>query len=222
MAISLKNKLFDYFAQRHFDLMTPEQRARFDEYAKNEDFQGHMKHWNDNYKGATLPDLLSGTVNGVANDHQLSSADWEELFDAFQATLQAMDSAKTPSVGFEGPYKKPTKDFIAKYFGDSSKIFTATTATPLLTDPAHGLFTQLANFLDPRTPAPTAAQANQYSTLKALLSANLKDQVFSDGLDYDGFVSGLRSQKYNTDLKFREKGHFNRIFFYLFFFLLKK
>ena len=36
MALSLKQKLFDYFAQRHINLMTPEIRARFDEYDKNE------------------------------------------------------------------------------------------------------------------------------------------------------------------------------------------
>ena len=213
MALTLKNKLFDYFAQRHFDLMTPEVRARFDEYANNEDFQGHMKHWNDNYNGAILPDLLSGTIGGGANDYQLSDTEWEELYDVFQEAFQAMNSAKTPSVGFEGPYKKATKDFITKYFGDSSKIFTTTTATSILTDPTNGLFTRLANFLDPRTAQPTAEQANQYSALKNLLSTNLKEQVFSDGLDYDGFIDGLRKQKYNTDLDFRKK--IERVIYYI-------
>ena len=213
MALSLKQKLFDYFAQRHFDLMTPEVRARFDDYAKNEDFLGHMKHWNDNYKGAMLPDLLSATVAGAANDHQITPAEWEELYDAFQEAFQAMDSAKTPSVGFEGPYKKATKDFIAKYFGDSSKTFTTTTATTFLTDPTTGLFTRLANFLDPRNTPPTPAQTNQYSALKNLLSNNLKTEVFSDGLDYDGFIDKLRKQKYNTDLKFRKK--IESVFYYI-------
>ncbi len=202
MALSLKQKLFDYFAQRHFDLMTPEQRARFDDYAKNEDFLGHMKHWNDNYKGAMLPDLLSATVAGAANDHQLSPAEWEELYDAFQEAFQAMDSAKTPSVGFEGPYKKATKDFIAKYFGDSSKTFTTTSAT---TGPgsATDILTQLKDFLGDRTVTPPATQS-PYTALKPFLTNVLKD-VFSDGLDYDGFIAGLNSQKYNSDLKFRSK-----------------
>lgn len=213
MALSLKQKLFDYFAQRHFDLMTPEQRARFDDYAKNEDFLGHMKHWNDNYDGAMLPDLLSAAVAGAANDHQLTNDEWEELYDAFQEAFQAMDSAKTPSVGFEGPYKKATKDFIAKYFGDSSKTFTTTSATPFLTDPTTGLFTQLANFLDPRGTPPTPDQINQYSALKNLLSNNLKTEVFSDGLDYDGFIDKLRKQKYNTDLNFRKK--IESVFYYI-------
>ena len=183
MALSLKNKLFDYFAQRHFDLMSPEVRARFDEYAKNEDFQGHMKHWNDNYNGAMLPDFLApGT-------HQLTDTEWEELYDAFQETFQAMDYSKTPSVGFEGPYKEATKEFITEYFGDASKTFTTTTAT---TD-TNDAFQHLGVWLSVNKPSLTVP-----------LKQNLAD-VFTDGYTYDKLISDLGAKKYDSDFSLRKK-----------------
>ncbi|MBQ6011940.1 MAG: hypothetical protein IJL23_02345, partial [Alphaproteobacteria bacterium] len=86
MAISLENKLFDYLAQLHFDLMSPEVRARFDEYAKNKDFQGHMKEWNNRYVGGMLPDFVSPGVGGVTNEHQLTGDEWDKLYLALQKT----------------------------------------------------------------------------------------------------------------------------------------
>jgi len=189
MALSLKQKLFDYFAQRHFDLMTPEQRARFDDYAKNEDFLGHMKHWNDNYKGAMLPDLLSAAVAGAANAHQLTPNEWEELYDAFQETFQSLDASKTPSVGFEGPYRKETLDFIKKYFGDSSKTFTTTSATPA----TETVFRDLETFL----------RTNR-GALEMPFKTNMQN-IFKDDFTYDKLLSNLNSKKYNSNLKFRRQ-----------------
>ena len=183
MALSLKNKLFDYFAQRHFDLMSPEVRARFDDYAKNKDFQGHMKYWDDNYKGAMLPDFFAPGA------YQLTNAEWEELYDAFQETFQAMDYTNTPSVGFESPYKTATKDFIAKYFGDSSKTFTTTTATGETNTAFHNLEVWLS--------------ANRPS-LTVPFKQNLAD-VFTDGYTYDKLISDLGSKKYDSDFSLRKK-----------------
>lgn len=183
MALSLKQKLFDYFAQRHFDLMTPGVRARFDDYAKNEDFQGHMKHWKDNYVGATLPDLLA------TGTHQLTPTEWEELYDAFQEAFQALDASKTPSVGFEGPYKKATLDFIKKYFGDSSKTFTTTSATTA----TETVFRDLETFL-----------RNNRGALEMPFKTNMQS-IFKDDFTYDKLLSNLSSKKYNSNLKFRKQ-----------------
>ena len=72
----LKNKLFNYLAQRHFDLMSPEVRARFDDYAKYEDFQGHMKHWYQNYKDSSTPDL----ANDIGTGENLTDDEWINLY----------------------------------------------------------------------------------------------------------------------------------------------
>ncbi|MBR3148045.1 MAG: hypothetical protein IKF41_01715 [Alphaproteobacteria bacterium] len=200
MALSLKQKLFDYFAQRHFDLMTPEVRARFDDYAKNEDFQGHMKHWNDNYKGAVLPDLVYDTAANT-NDHKLTDDEWEELYDAYQETLQNMDVEKIPSIGFDSDYKKATKDFIAKWFGSfaDGKVFIPKEATAVAT-----------NILSPTTPTAAlrpddvlADFLEAHPEFKDIFKRNLKE-TFSD-IGYKDFIQGLKDKKYNSDTKFRSK-----------------
>lgn len=195
MALSLENKLFDYLAQRHFDLMSPEVRARFDDYVKNGDFQGHMEHWLKNYNGSMTPDLVNDMGGGAVNDHKLTAEEWGELFDAYQEAFQKMDVAKTPSVGFDSEYKKATKDFIEKWFGNfaDGKVFVQKTATGVADNILSTGANNLANFLD--------APANR--ALKDVFKRNLKE-TFSD-ISYDDFIAGLRAQKYNSDTKFREK-----------------
>ena len=198
MALSLKNKLFDYFAQRHFDLMSPEVRARFDEYAKNGDFQGHMKHWNDNYKGAMVPDLVNDfpAGMGMVNEHKLTDGpggEWEELYDAYQEVFQNMDIEKVPSIGFDNEYKKATKDFIEKWFGNfaDGKIFIQKEATVFADDILSTGANNLADFL-------TANPA-----FKDIFKRQLKE-AFSD-ISYGDFIHGLRTKEYNSNTKFRDK-----------------
>lgn len=195
MALSLKGKLFDYFAQRHFDLMKPELRARFDDYAKNEDFlsASNMKTWNDKWVHGVLPDLANGGVGTVANDHQLTDDEWGDLYDAFQEAFQRMDIAKIPSIGYSGEYKKATKDFIEKWFGApaSGKIFIPTQATTTADNILSNATNNLADFL------------HIHRGFKDVFKRNLKD-VFSD-IDYDGFIQKLRTKEYNSNIKFREK-----------------
>ena len=201
----IKNKLFNYFAQRHFDLMPPEVRARFDDYAKNEDFQGHMKHWNDNFKGASTPDLVND-ITGGTNTYNLTDDEWKELYDAYQEVFLNMDIAKIPSIGFDNEYKKATTDFISKWFGNyaDGKVFVQQVANTVF---AEGLLStganNLADFLDHPTP-PVPPDPAARSALKDVLKNNLKDSVFSD-ISYDDFINGLRAQRYNTDAKFKEK-----------------
>lgn len=190
--MDVKNKLFGYFAQRHFDLMSPEIRARFDEYAKNEDFQGHMKHWNDNYKGAMTPDLVNDFI-GSTNEYKLTNDEWGDLYDAYQDALQSMDVAKIPPIGFDSEYKKATKDFIAAWFGNfaDGKVFIQKTATGFADDILATGTHNLADFLT-TNPA-----------FKDIFKRNLAD-TFSD-ISYGDFIDGLSTQRYNSDVKFKEK-----------------
>ena len=195
MALSLENKLFDYLAQRHFDLMSPEVRARFDDYVKNGDFQGHMEHWSKNYNGAMTPDLVNDMIGGAVNDHKLTDDEWGDLFDAYQEAFQKMDVAKIPPVGFDNEYKTATKDFIAKWFGNfaDGKVFVQKAATAVADGILSSGANNLADFL--------AAPGNR--ALKDVFKRNLKE-TFSD-ISYDDFIDGLRTKKYNSDTKFREK-----------------
>ena len=89
MAMEFGKKLFDYFAQLHFDLMKPEIRDRFDQYSKTDDFQGNMKDWKEKYVGNMLPDLEGGAIGSVVNPYQLDdgAGEWDKLYDALQQSI---------------------------------------------------------------------------------------------------------------------------------------
>ncbi len=194
MAKTLDDKLFDFLAQLHFNLMPPEVRARFNDYSKNNDFQGHMRHWKDNYVNGMLPDLLNPAPagSGVVNEHQLTPDEWEKLYFAFQKTFQNMDIAKNPEIGFASEYNKATKDFIAKWFGND-KLFAKDKAIgdveKKLTGPTVPPGNSLAEFL----------RANRRS-LEIIFKTN---NVISADFSYDSLVKGLEKKEYNTDSKFR-------------------
>lgn len=179
--MALKDTLFNYLAQRHFDLMPPDTRDRFDDYCKNGDFVGHMKHWYENY----TPDGPS--YSSTPDLSALTDADWEKLFDECQSAMQAMDDAKNDSVGFGKTYKKATLNFISRWFGNDNQTFSRDTASPQ----TRSAFTALASFL----------QANR--SLKIPFETHMPD-VFKD-LSYSDFCQKLADGKYNTDLEFRKK-----------------
>ena len=206
MALTLKQKLYNYFAIRHLNLMPPEVTARFDDYVKNKDFQGQMKQWVDkDLYGADNPDFGPATPPAT-NPYELTADEWGELYDSLQKTFQNMNENKDPSVGIKGPYLKATNDFITEFFGDDTKTFTTTTASATAT----ATLDRLAEFLDPGA----THASTQYTTLKTFFQSNEElKSVFSDGLNFDGLLQGLRDHKYNKDLKFREK--VKRIIYYI-------
>ena len=180
--MALKDTLFNYLAQRHFDLMPPDTRDRFDDYCKNGDFIGHMKHWYENY----TPDGPS--YSSTPDLSALTDAEWEKLYDECQATMQAMDDYKNDSVGFGKTYKKATLNFISRWFGNDNQTFSRDTATAN----TRTTFTELAGFLR-RNPS-----------LKLYLSSYRQD-LFTKDLTYEDFCRKLTEGKYNTDKEFRGK-----------------
>lgn len=124
----VKRFLFEYYRQRHFDLMPPEVRDRYDDYAKKKDFNGNMKWWAAELEGQPLPTL--------------DVAKQEDLFNLLQNALQGMDADKK-----KYSHNKPVNDFIEKWFG-TFKPFDVAKSVPgvdaafaeihrLISDPAH-------------------------------------------------------------------------------------
>ena len=108
MAMSMKDFLFAYYKQLHFDDMSPEVRARFDDYAKNEDFAGDMKDWYTNLDGKSLPDANT----------ELNNEDWEKLFNVFNTALGRMSQDKDGLAD-----NKKARDFVNEYYG-LGKLFS--------------------------------------------------------------------------------------------------
>lgn len=199
MADIIQTQLFNYFAQRHFDLMPAAVRDRFDDYAETGGFVGNMKSWNEKLVGGTPPELKT----------ELNDQQWYDLYDAFQETFQKMDANRVSTVnniGFHSDYNGATKDFISKWFGDSSKTFTISKIKDEPLNPSDPnsknpkrILDGLANFLDnPKNTVPPSGK----ESLKTVLTRKLKD-VFTE--DYDTFIDGIRTQRYDKDLEFREK-----------------
>lgn len=193
----LNNVLHTYLAQRHFDLMPADVRERFEKYADGGFFIGHMKQWREKYlelnqenklvsKGlTTLNAALLAENNG--ND-TLADQDWKKLYDACQEAFQGMDDSKTNSVGYGGPYNNPTKAFIAEWFGDDTKVFTSSKATPT----AEAFFVKFEEWL-----------RNNKNNLEIPLQ---QAGVFTTDYKYDDFVKDLHNKKYNTTKDgFRDK-----------------
>ena len=175
----LKKALYQYFAQKHFNDMPDDQMARFKDYIKAKDYQGHMRWWksefmNDDNTKKELPDFTK----------TLADAEWETLYMWFQEALQSMHTDMQDGVYEHDVVIEP---FIKKWFGPG-KVFQSTTAT----DDTNKAFEALAKFLEDN------------KSLERYFKKNLKD-VFDGTVTYDGFIKKIREKKYDSDLKFRDK-----------------
>lgn len=171
----VKSFLFDYFRQRHFDLMPPEVRARFDDYSKTDDFTGNMKWWKEELVGGSVPDISD------LNDDQV-----EELYLIFQNVLQTMYADKS---SFK--HNDVLTGFITKWFGDEYKTFNNTKVEK---NELKGAIVTLEQLLE----------IGKLHGLPTILQTNLSN-VFTDGFTYQDLIDGLDKGKYDTDLKFRDK-----------------
>ena len=175
----LKQTLFTYLAHRHIDLMPPDVADRFDDYAKNKSFIGHMKDWNDKYYGKPIA-MLDTTIT--------SDGDWEKVYDSCQDAMQQMYENKNHPVGIGSDYNPATKGFIDGWFGPNpNKTFTYANAT----SNTNSIFKKLATFL------------KAHPELKSRFTNNLQS-VFND-ITYDKFCDKLKDEEYNKDPKFKDK-----------------
>lgn len=183
----MKESLFTYLAQRHFDLMPAAVRARFDDYAKTGSFNGNMKSWlkehmDPNGNNKVLPDLTT-TITDIE--------DWKKLYMSCQKALQKMYKSKTYGTGYGSPYAPAVTGFIDRWFNtDGLKLFTQSKAT----SKTKTIFENLGVFL----------QNNSAKLKSVLVTSYLKDSVFND-TSYEKFCSDLQSDKFNDKQEFRDK-----------------
>lgn len=181
----INNLLLKYFRIQHIDNMDPAKLARFNDMNANDELSRELKIWRDNYMVCDAAGKCHATYLPDFNA-LLNASEWEQLYNAFNQTLQNMYGRK--DTDFE--FNKPVKDFLARWFdgnyGSSNvrgRIFAqseATTATKNTLD-------ELKIFLDQN-------DAHFSVALQPLLGE----------MSYDDFKSKLSKAKYNSNLKFRE------------------
>lgn len=179
----MKQALFDYLAQRHFDLMPAAVMARFEDYMDKGSFTGNMKKWSTDHYGKPLKMLDNTTIP--------DADDWKRLYMSCQKAFQAMDKAKSYDTGYGSPYNPDTNAFIGRWFSnDGTKLFTKSKAT----NDTETILHDLGIFLE-----------NNASKLKSILTTNyLKDSVFND-ISYENFCKSLKDKKFNDNIEFRSK-----------------
>lgn len=191
MAVKMDDFLLEYFKRLHFRNMPIEQFVQFCSYVKDKDYSGHMKEWADNLleKDAAGNFVKDGAGNfirkslpdpeEVGGAWELTDDEWKKLFKAFRDTFRSMESKKG---GFK--YNDKANKFLAKYFGDSSKMFSHPTATP--------------------------EAETQIRALGQLLRDNpeIADRltgILTDDFSWADLLDGINSKKYNTSPKFLSK-----------------
>lgn len=189
MAMKLNDFLLAYYKQLHFNSMPVEVRAQYDAYAKSDDFRGNMGDWkktliDDTGKEKSLPDPTSG-------EFEIEEKEWEKLFRIFQNAFRSMDANKS---SFKD--EKKANEFLNEYFGvwtddnnnTHEKLFTLATANKTLEAEIDSIVPILTK---------------HKNSLSKWLKAN--GSFFENDSEYDDFLAGLQSKKYNTDAKFQEK-----------------
>ena len=141
MAMSMKDFLFRFFSQMHFDAMPEPKLRQFDSYVAKNDFRGDMKWWADNllkkgsdgkpYKNLNeRPDghyVHNDLPDGISGDTQMTNEDWAELYSILHNAFVAMNSDKKSFASEkDGERDGPaTVKFMEKYFGnDETFLFS--------------------------------------------------------------------------------------------------
>lgn len=181
MSVKMNDFLLQYYMQLRFNHMPAEVRAKFNEYAKNDDFRGHMKDWKKNLmtNGANNP---MPDPNEAGGAWELSNDEWEKLFRAFQDAFRAMDADKK---SFKD--NKDANDFLNEYFGDLH-LFSNGVASNDAEQEIQGNFK-------------TFLKSNRQVLEVAFKQWGLTDGDFS----YSDLMNGIQDKKYNTSPKFQKK-----------------
>ncbi len=183
---SIKGFLEQYFKQLHFNAMSPEVQARFDEYLKKNDLTNSMKDWRKQLMHETAPKSGQYVPNELPSiekkdnpDTGLTDDQISELYSNINNVVSGMAADKKLNNAEFGA----AKTFIDDFYG-TGKLFHIIPLKNSVSDKITNLFTDSTN-------------AN---ILEDILRHNLPE-----GLSYDEFMTGLKEKKYNKDAGFREK-----------------
>lgn len=180
----VKEFLYNFFAQQHFDIMPADVRARYDDYNSRSDFDGHMKEWSTKY------------IDANGNNQQLpeltENADFETLYKWLQEIFQAMNEKRKDFKDIT-----PVNKFLDEWFG-TDKLFDS----DKLTSEAIKVIGEKPQQPNQKPADKTLLRVLQDNRTK--LTAILEEHVLTDGMTYDDFVKGLEDKKYEREDKYRK------------------
>lgn len=207
---NMKDFLTAYYNRLIFREMSHEQFIQFCGYIKDKKATDNQKIWAEEllkkdatgnfvinpdtglYERKQLPDPLE-----PSDEFYLGADDkeWKKLFKAFQTAFQSMDGDRK---SFK--YNDKATDFLNKYFGSHTvgaatiqHLFQYTAATPEAKQKI----------------APTTSGVSLHSFLKKYqhrLELQLKNWgLLNDDFTYSDLLSGIESEKYNKNPKFRKQ-----------------
>ncbi len=190
MAKNMDEFLLEFYKRQHFRSMPIEQFVTFCEYVKKKDYNGNMKEWVEDF------DLLKRNAAGefetsgglyirkdlpdpmeIGGEWELSDEEWEKLYKAFRNTFREMDANRK---AFK--YEKKAIEFLDKYFGDQTKLFSSATASPM----AESAIEQLKDLL------------NNHPELEFAL---INRGALNDDYSFLDLKSDIQNKKYNTNQK---------------------
>ncbi len=184
--ISMENFLLQYLMQMRIRRMDPQVMARYQDYIKNGDFNGHMKEWRNNlmeevdgkWKAKELPD-----PNGP--DYHLTDEEWVKLFKEFRSAFRSMaaDRRKLEGAIDYGDKNDTALGFLDEYFG-TGKLFSQSVASPEAETAISAFYNIITN----------AGNSNNFETF--LQQHNL--------LEYATLKKGIEDKKYNTNATFQQ------------------
>lgn len=179
MAVKMNDFLLQYYMQMRFNHMPAEVRAKYDEYAKNDDFRGNMKDWKKNLMGNPMPDPTE--IGGL---WELGDDEWKKLFNAFQNAFRGMAAD-------QGSFKenKDANNFLNEYFGDAlTHLFSNSTASPDAEAQIQGAF---KSFL-----------LSKRNSLEIYFK---QWGLTNDDFSYSDLIDGISKKEYNASPKFQNK-----------------
>ena len=203
---SMVDFVSEYFKRLIFLNMPDEQFVRFCEYVDKDDLGGNMKYWRNQllrkdgdeyvkdpatklYVRKEVPDPVEETPG---DDWQLTDAEWEKMYNAFNDAFQSMYSKKK-SLEYPNPNDK-AKAFLERFFGPDAKVklFAYTTASREAEEKIQELHKLLSG--------PHGERLKQWFN-----SSGNRGQYFNDEFSWEDLIKGLEDQKYNKDPKFRQR-----------------
>lgn len=182
---SIKGFLERYFKQLHFNAMSPEVQARFDEYLQKNDLTNSMKDWRKQLMHETAPDSGEFVNNDLPNiSTELTDDQITELYKNMNNVISGMaEDKKLKNAEFAA-----AKAFVENFYGDA-QVFHIIKVTPQTDSELKGL----------------AASGNLLDKLKQPIEDAIRYVGGEKKPTFRDIIDGITSEKYNKDSTFRSQ-----------------